>query len=63
VNRNLSPNIAKGMYGGPRAIKGADYSRANVSQTSGATLIVPNTSVNGNLQGAYAKRNLKNGKK
>jgi hypothetical protein len=59
MNRNLSPSIAKGMYGGPRGIKGGDYARANTNKTSGATMVVPTNSVNGNLQGAYAKRNLK----
>lgn len=35
MNRNLSPNIAKGMFGGPKTIKGGDYLRANISQNSG----------------------------
>jgi hypothetical protein len=63
VNRNLSKGIAKGMYGAPRGIKGGDYLRANIGNSSGANGVVPTNSVNGNLQGAYAKRNLKNGKK
>lgn len=63
MNRNLSKGIAKGMYGAPRGIKGGDYLRSNLSQSSGPSLVVPTNSVNGNLQGAYAKRNLKNGKK
>ena len=37
-NRNLSPNIAKGMYGAPRGIKGKDYLRGNIGQTSGGVL-------------------------
>jgi hypothetical protein len=56
MNRNLSPNIAKGIYGGPRQIKGADYPRANISQTSGA--MNPQVSpIVGSAQGAYAQRN------
>jgi hypothetical protein len=47
MNRNLSPNVAKGMYGGPRQIKGGDYSRANMYQTSGA-VTKEASSVNGN---------------
>jgi hypothetical protein len=35
MNRNLSPNIAKGMFGGPNTIKGGDYLRANLGMTSG----------------------------
>lgn len=38
MNRNLSPNVAKGMYGGPRGIKGGDYLRGNISQDSGGVL-------------------------
>lgn len=47
MNRNLSPNIAKGMYGGPRGIKGGDYLRANISQNSGGVPGEPSR-VNGN---------------
>jgi hypothetical protein len=32
----MSPEKAKGMYGGPRGVKGGDYSRGNLAQTSGA---------------------------
>lgn len=47
MNRNLSPNIAKGMYGGPKTIKGGDYLRANLGMTSGG---IPRTvsPINGN---------------
>jgi hypothetical protein len=47
MNRNLSPNVMKGMYGGPRGIKGGDYLRANIEKNSGAVL-QPVSSVNGN---------------
>jgi hypothetical protein len=47
MNRNLSPNIAKGMFGGPRGIKGGDYLRANLAQTSGE-VTKEASSVNGN---------------
>lgn len=47
MNRNLSPNVMKGMYGGPREIKGGDYLRANVEKNSGGVLGVAST-VNGN---------------
>lgn len=47
MNRNLSPNVMKGMYGGPREIKGGDYLRANISQNSGGVLGVASP-VNGN---------------
>lgn len=48
MNRNLSPNIAKGMFGGPKTIKGGDYLRANIGLNSGG---LPNLAsyVNGNL--------------
>jgi hypothetical protein len=48
MNRNLSPNVTKGMYGGPRGIKGGDYLRANVSKNSGGVLNHA-SSVNGNI--------------
>lgn len=48
MNRNLSPNIAKGMFGGPKTIKGGDYLRANISQNSGGLPRIA-SSVNGNL--------------
>ena len=38
MRRNLSPKVAKGMYGGPRGKKGGDYLRGNVSQNSGGVL-------------------------
>jgi hypothetical protein len=38
MNRNLSPNIAKGMYSGPRTNKGADYLRGNIDQVSRGAL-------------------------
>ena len=38
MNRNLSPNIAKGMYSGPRTNKGADYLRGNIDQISRGAL-------------------------
>jgi len=61
MNRNLSPNIAKGMYGGPREIKGGDYIRANVAQTSGGGGAYSSpTSVNGNLD--TVRKPVKNGK-
>lgn len=47
MNRNLSPNVMKGMYGGPREIKGGDYLRANIEKNSGGVLGVAST-VNGN---------------
>lgn len=48
MNRNLSPNVAKGMYGGSRGIKGGDYLRGNVGKNSGGVLRQA-SSVNGNL--------------
>lgn len=46
-NRNLSPNVAKGMFGGPRGKKG-NYITGNISQSSGAVEKMPST-VNGNV--------------
>jgi hypothetical protein len=34
MNINLSPQIAKGMFGAPRTVVG-NYDRANINQTSG----------------------------
>jgi hypothetical protein len=48
MNRNLSPKIAKGMYGAAREIKGADYLRGNIGKNSGGVLRQA-SSVNGNL--------------
>jgi hypothetical protein len=42
----------KGMYGGPRGIKGGDYLRANIKKNSGKTeggIMSHPTSVNGNI--------------
>jgi hypothetical protein len=60
MNRNLSPNVAKGMFGGPRGIKGGDYIRGNVGQTSGGDAYSHPTSVNGNLD--TVRKPVKNGK-
>ena len=38
MRRNLSPQVAKGMYGGPRGIKGGDYLRGNIDQISRGVL-------------------------
>jgi hypothetical protein len=51
MRRNLSPKVAKGMYGGPRGKKGGDYQRANLEQNSGGVLGVA-SSVNGNKDSA-----------
>lgn len=52
MNRNLSPQIAKGMFGGPRGIVGGDYSRSNLAMTSGAVKPpVSNVSANIKIQG------------
>jgi hypothetical protein len=50
MNRNLSPNVAKGIYGGPREIKGGDYLRANIGATSGKPPLLPPSPVNGNAK-------------
>ena len=47
MNRNLSPNVVKGLFGAPRQIKGGDYLRANIEKNSGGVLGVAST-VNGN---------------
>lgn len=60
VNRNLSQNIAKGYFGGPREIKGGDYLRANISKNSGAKNQVPGISpIVDSAKGAYAQRNIR----
>jgi hypothetical protein len=46
MNRNLSPQVAKGMFGGPRPRKG-NYLIANQSFNSGGVLGQAST-VNGN---------------
>jgi hypothetical protein len=48
MNRNLSPNVTKGIFGGPRGIKGGDYLRANIQKNSGGIMTHP-SSVNGNI--------------
>lgn len=60
MNRNLSPNIAKGMFGGPRGIKGGDYLRANISLNSGGVLREASP-VNGNAD--TVRKTVKNGPK
>jgi hypothetical protein len=51
MNRNLSPNVAKGMFGGPRGKKG-NYLTANQGLTSGKSEDVysHSSSVNGNIE-------------
>lgn len=56
MNRNLSPMVAKGIYGGPREIKGGDYARGMLGARSGAKPMIVSP-VNGSVQGAYAERN------
>jgi hypothetical protein len=58
-NRNLSANVVKGMFGGPRGIKGGDYLRANVEKNSGGIMTHP-SSVNGNID--TVRKPVKNGK-
>lgn len=69
ANRNLSPNVLKGMFGGPRGIKGADYLRANIDKGSGRDIITHPSSVNGNIdtvrkpvKRGKIKKSLKHGK-
>jgi len=59
ANRNLSPNVIKGMFGGPRGIKGGDYLRANIEKNSGGFLGQAST-VNGNAD--TMREPVKNGK-
>lgn len=58
MNRNLSPNIAKGMFGGPREIKGKDYLRN--SQVSGKQMEPSPHRVNGKDYQAEAERRMLN---
>jgi len=59
MNRNLSPKIAKGMYGGPREIKGKDYLRN--SKVSGKQMEPSQHRVNGKDYEAELQRRLLNG--
>lgn len=59
MNRNLSPNIAKGMYGGPREIKGKDYLRNG--NVSGKYATPAKQRVNGKDYEAELQRRLLNG--
>jgi len=59
ANRNLSPNVIKGMFGGPRGIKGGDYLRANIEKNSGG-IMTHASSVNGNID--TVRKPVKNGK-
>jgi hypothetical protein len=59
-NRNLSANVVKGIFGGPRGIKGGDYLRANITKSSGGGIITHASSVNGNID--TVRKPVKNGK-